>query len=327
MRGYSVLFKFTSGQYIEGRLNVHVFDIVSVGHLTIDSIFLPSRQTPFVVLGGSSTYVCFAARRLDARVSVVSKVGSDFPEAYLWWLGQEGVDSSGVTRVQDAQTTHFELLYNCDLSERVLRLKTRTPPLTLEDLPNPLKAKAIHIAPIAGEITYEVAEKLRSCTDLLSLDPQGLVRDFDENGKVTLGSLKDKRVLELVDIFKSSSNEIEAVTGQSGLESAIRAVHDHGVKIVIVTLGPNGAAVSVEDAVHNVPAYKPEKLVDPTGAGDAFIGGFLAEYVRGEDCAWCSYVGSAAASLVVEGIGPTFFGDREEIYRRARALDEEGIKK
>lgn len=303
-----------------------MFDIVSVGHLSIDSIFLPDRSTPFVVLGGSVAYVSFAARRLDARVAVISKVGSDFPNAYLWWLKQEGVDLSGVTKVENAQTTRFELKYSSSLSDRALQLKNRAPPITIEDLPDSLKAKAIHIAPIAGEITYEIAEKLRSCADVLSLDPQGLVRNFGENGNVILGSLVDKRILGLVDIYKSSLKEIQAVTGLSDIDSAIKAVHEHGVKIVIVTLKANGAAVSVEDTIHKVPAYKPEKVIDPTGAGDAFIGSFLAEYVNGEDCSWCSYVGSAAASLVVEGIGPTFFGDKEEIYRRARLLYEKEIK-
>ena len=303
-----------------------MFDIVSVGHLSIDSIFLPDRNTPFVVLGGSAAYVSFAARRLDARVAVVSKIGDDFPAAYLWWLGQEGVDLSGVSKAANAQTTRFELKYSGDLSDRVLQLKNRAPLISVQDLPNSLKAKAIHIAPIAGEITYEIAEKLRSCADVLSLDPQGLVRNFNENGNVTLGSLIDKRILGLVDIYKSSLKEIQAVTGLSDINSAIKTVHEHGVKIVIVTLKANGAAVSVEDTIHNVPAYKPEKIIDPTGAGDVFIGSFLAEYVNGEDCSWCSYVGSAAASLVVEGIGPTFFGDKEEIYRRARLLYEKEIK-
>jgi sugar/nucleoside kinase (ribokinase family) len=231
-----------------------------------------------------------------------------------------------VSRAENVQTTRFELKYNNDLSDRVLHLKTRAPPIGVADLPNSLKAKAIHIGPIAGEISYEAVEKLRGCSDILSFDPQGLVRNFDENGNVTLGPLMDKRILGLVDIYKSSLREIEAVTGLSDIGSAIRAVHGCGAKIVIVTLGANGALVSVEDMLHEVPTCKPEKIVDPTGAGDAFIGSFLAEYVNGEDCSWCSYVGSAAASLVVEGIGPTFFGDKEEICRRARLLYEKEIK-
>jgi len=302
-----------------------LFDIVSVGHFSIDSIFLPSRQTAFTVLGGSVAYVSFAARHLDARVSVISTVGADFPAAYKWWLQQEGVDLSGVTDVQNALTTRFELRYDNDLSSRTLCSKNRMPPIRVEDLPNPLKARIIHLAPIAGEVTHEVAEKLRSCTEVMSLDPQGLVRNFDENGNVTLKQPRDRRILGLIDVFKSAPREIETLTGLSDVDSAIKAVHSQGVRIVIVTLGAEGALVSVEDTIHRVPAHKPEKFVDPTGAGDAFIGAFLAEYARGEDCAWCSHVGSAAASLVVEGIGPTSFGDKEEIYRRARTLAEKGI--
>ena len=303
-----------------------MFDVVSVGHFAIDSIFLPDRKTPFVVLGGSVAYVSLAARRLDARVSVVSKVGNDFPEAYRWWLGQEGIDLSNVVEAENARTTRFELKYNSDFSDRILRSETRMAPIAVEEMLHPPKAIAVHVGPVAGEVSYDVVEKLRSCCEFMSLDPQGLVRRFDEAGNVSLGPLMDKRLLDHVDIFKSSLVEIQAVTGLSELDQAMKAVHDYGVRIVIVTLGANGAAVSVEDAIHNVPAFKPEKLVDPTGAGDAFIGGFLAEYVRGEDCSWCSCVGAAVASLVVEGIGPTFFGDKEEIRRRALFLYEKEIK-
>jgi sugar/nucleoside kinase (ribokinase family) len=303
-----------------------VFDVVSVGHFVIDSIFLPNRKTPFVVLGGSVAYVSLAARRLEARVSVVSKVGCDFPEAYRWWLGQEGIDLSNVIKAENALTTRFELRYNDDLSDRVLRCETRMSPVAVEEILHPPKAVVIHIGPVAGEITYDVVEKLRSCCEFMSLDPQGLLRRFDQAGNVSLNSLTDKRLLDHVDIFKASLAEIEAVTKLSELDQAVKAIHDYGVNIVIVTLGANGAAVSVDGTIHAVPAFKPEKIVDPTGAGDAFMGGFLAEYVRGEDCSWCSCVGAATASLVVEGVGPTFFGTKEEIRRRACFLYEKEIK-
>jgi sugar/nucleoside kinase (ribokinase family) len=303
-----------------------VFDIVSVGHLCIDSIILPARSKPFVVLGGSPTYVSFAARRLDAKVAIVSKVGGDFPAAYSWWLRQEGIDLSGVVRVDNAHTTRFELKYNSDLTDRTLRLKSKAPPITVEDLPNSLKARAVHIAPIVGEISYEVVERLRGCTEVLSLDPQGLVRNFDENGNVTYGALTDKRILNLIDIYKSSLIEIEAVTNQSNLHTAIKAIHDCGAKTVIVTLGMKGTMLSVEGSLCNIPAYNPEKIVDPTGAGDAFIGGFLAEYINDANYLRCACVGSAVASLVVEALGPTFSGDKVEIYRRARVLYEKEIK-
>jgi sugar/nucleoside kinase (ribokinase family) len=303
-----------------------VLDIASVGHLCIDSIFLPNRQVPFTVLGGSAAYVSFAARRLESRVAVISKVGADFPEAYSWWLGQESIDLSRVTKVESAKSTRFELRYSSDLSDRVLVSKSRAPPITVDELSSPLKASVVHIAPIAGEVTYDVVEKLKGCADVLSFDPQGLVRSFDENGTVSPCPLADKRMLELVKIYKSSLSEIRAVTGIAELSSAIKAVHDCGVEVVIVTLGAKGSVLSADGAIYDVPACVSDRIVDPTGAGDAFMGGFLAEYVNGRNLLRCACVGSAVASLVVESMGPTYFGDKEMIYQRARLLYEKEIK-
>jgi len=279
-------------------------------------------------LGGAVAYVAFSAKRLGSNVSIISKVGGDFPEAYIWWLSQEGIDVSKVAKIKHEKTTRFELNYNSDMSNRTMKLAGKAPPIEAEDLPSSLEAKAIHLAPIANEIPYEVAEKLAKSAEMLSLDPQGLVRVFDENGLVTNKPLKwlDKHILELIDVYKSSQDEIEAVTGVADLKAAIRAVHDFSVKTVIVTLGAKGAALSVEGTTYEIPAYTPCNLVDPTGAGDAFIGGFLAEYVRGKEILWCGCVGSAAASTVVEGVGPTVLGSRDEIYRRANLLYEKGIK-
>jgi sugar/nucleoside kinase (ribokinase family) len=303
-----------------------ISDVTVVGHFSIDSIILPSRSHPFIILGGSVAYVSLVTRRLDGTASIISKVGVDFPEAYMWWLRQEGVDLSGVVKVKTELTTRFELAYSKDLSSRTLRLKSRASPISLSDLPNSLRTRAIHIAPIAGEISYDVIEHLKHCTDVLSFDPQGLLRSFDEAGNVTYCSPVDKSPLSLTDVYKSSQDEISTLTGHSDLNSAIRAIHDFGVETVLVTLGAKGAMLSVDNTLYRIPTCDSAAVVDPTGAGDVFIGGFLAEYTRQKDPLWCACVGSAAASVVVEGVGPTFFGEKEEIYRRARSIYEKEIK-
>lgn len=301
-------------------------DIATVGHFSIDSIFLPARRKPYIILGGSVAYVALSAQRLGANVSVMSKVGCDFPEAYLWWLRQEGIDLSHVSKIGNAFTTRFELKYSGDLSERAMRLESKAPSITAGDIPESFRAKAVHVAPIAGEIEHDVLEKLKKCADFLSLDPQGFLRIFDEYGNVSCGALANKRILELVNIYKSSSEEIKFATSLSDINSAIRAIHDFGVEIVIVTIGVKGAILSVEGASYNIPAYNTEKIVDPTGAGDVFIGAFLTEYVQGKDSLWCACVGSAAASVAVEAVGPTFSDSKTEIYRRAHVLCEKKLK-
>lgn len=303
-----------------------MFDIVTIGHLCIDSILLPDRHVPASVLGGSAAYVSLAASRLEARVGVVSKVGGDFPQAYRWWFEQEHIDMSAVTRLEGAETTRFELRYNHDLSDRVLFLRSRAPPITVDDVPTSLKTSAIHLAPIAGEVDYDVAEAVRRNSEVVSLDPQGLVREFAPDGKVKSCSLADKRLLGVVDIYKSSSEEIKLVTDLDDVNEAIRGVHDCGVKIVIVTLGSDGVLVSSENGSFKVPACMPVEVVDPTGAGDAFMGGFLEEYVNGSNILRCACVGSAAASFVVGGVGPTALAEKVQVYERAHVLYEKEIK-
>ena len=193
-------------------------------------------------------------------------------------------------------------------------------------MPKDFHAKAVHIAPIDNEIPYELVERLKGCADLLSLDPQGLLRSFDEAGNVSVNASVDNRIFSLINIYKSSQNEIFALTGESELKPAIKAIHDVGVETVIVTLGAKGSVLSVEGAQYNIEACPSQVLVDPTGAGDVFIGSFLAEYLQQKESLWCASVGSAAASCVVEGLGPTYFGKKEEIYRRANSLYEKKLK-
>jgi sugar/nucleoside kinase (ribokinase family) len=303
------------------------FDLTVVGHFSVDTIVLPTRKSPFIVLGGATTYTSFAAKNLDACTSVISKVGASFPQAYLWWLEQEGIDISGVTRHPDEATTGFELTYLENFEDRTLKLKSHGPALSTDDIPAGFRSKAIHLGPIANEIPYEVAELLKTCCDILCLDPQGLTRSFDAEGNVFENAAEvNNDIFSLINVFKSSQHEIFALTGEKELKPAIRAIHDVGVETVIVTMGSKGSVLSVEGAQYNIGACPSNVLVDPTGAGDVFIGGFLAEYLKGKESVWCAAVGSAAASMVVESIGPTYFGKKEDIYQRACVLYEKELK-
>jgi sugar/nucleoside kinase (ribokinase family) len=301
-------------------------DVAVVGHFSVDTLVLPTRKLPFTVLGGATTYTSFIVKRLDASASVISKVGANFPEAYLWWLEAEGINIKNVVRHPEEATTGFELTYTHDFVDRTLKLKSKGPPLTVEDLPKDFHAQAIHLAPISNEISLEIAEELKKCADTVSLDPQGLLRSFDAGGNVSDTATVDNHIFALINIYKSSQNEIFTLTGESELKSAIKAIHDVGVETVIVTMGAKGSVLSVEGAQYNISACPSQVLVDPTGAGDVFIGGFLTEYIRQKESLWCAAVGSAAASVVVEGLGPTYFGEKEEIYRRAQVLYEKELK-
>ena len=297
-----------------------MFDLVTVGHFAIDLISSPKITTPKPTLGGPPTYVSVAARKLDAKVSVISKVGEDFSSRHIAWLNANGVDLSGLKRIKGASTTRFILKYAN--WRRQLQLKSRAPPILPEDIPNSLRAKVVHIASVTNEISRDIVDKMRTLTNTLSLDPQGFVREFDIDGNMHLKRWHDQQVLEQIDLYKSSLSEIRMVTGLADLQLAMEKIRDYGARMVIVTRGMKGSKLLFEGKLYDIPACKPKIVRDPTGAGDAFIGAFLAEYVKGKDPVSCACIGSASASFVVEGVGPDVFGEKEEICARASKIYE-----
>jgi len=305
-------------------MQASMFDLVTVGHFAIDLIKSPKIASPQPTIGGSPTYTSIAAAKLGAKVSVISKVGEDFQKKYVEWLKANDVDLSGLKQVKSAATTKFILTYRN--GQRKLQLKDRAPPISTQDIPDSLQTKTLHVAPIANEIQNTVITKLRRLTKILSLDTQGFVRTFDEKGNMHLKPWKANQALAQVNIYKSSSREIRTVTRVKKLPIAMREVQDYGAKIVMVTRGMKGTILLFDDEFYQIPACKPRVFRDPTGAGDAFIGAFLAEYLQRKEPLWCACAGSAASSFVVEGIGPAMFGEKEETYTRARRIYEKGLK-
>ena len=300
-----------------------MFDLVTVGHFVMDLIISPRIAYPKVTLGGPAAFVSLAANKLGAKVSVVSKVGVDFQEC-LAWLRQNNVDLSQVQIVENAFTTGFVLIY--DDKKRKLQLKNRAPQIFPKNIPDSLRAIVIHAAPVANELSIEVIRKLRSKTQLLSVDPQGFLREFDEIGNARLKRLNDMSFLQYCDVFKSTIQEIKTMTGLTKLGTAMKRVRKCGVKTVLVTMGEKGVLAYFGQEFYHIPACKPKTLKDQTGAGDVFIGAFLAEYIRDREPLWCCCVGSAAASFVVEDVGSKRFGEKSEVYERATKIYEKGIK-
>lgn len=301
-----------------------VFDIVTVGHFAIDYIVLPRSDIARQTLGGSPTYVSIAARKLDAQAGVISKVGDDFPKNYIKLLRSDKVDLFGVKKVKNVSTTSFVIKYVNGY--RRLLLKSRAPPILQEDVSPMFKAKVIHVAPIVGEISFEVIEELRKKANMLSLDPQGLLRKFDSNGRGSLRKLVNKRVLEQIDIYKSSLQEIRKIARSRSLKASMKEIQNSGTKIVIVTLGRKGAAILFDETFRRIPAIQPKELIDPTGAGDVFAGAFLAEYVNNNDPMWCACVGSAMSSFKVATVGPLFLAEKEAVYGLAERLHNECMR-
>lgn len=294
-----------------------MFDLVTVGNFAIDLIISRRIASPSPTLGGPPAYVSLSARQLGLKVSAISKVGKDFEE-YVSWLKANDIDLSGLKLAKDALTTNFTLRYTD--GKRKLQLRNRAPLILLEDISASLASKAIHISPVANEISQELVHRLRALTGILSLDPQGFVREFDKEGNMRIKIWRSSEILGRIDIYKSTLEEIKVITGISDLRISMKRIFDIGSKIVLVTRGMKGLMLLFDKKFYNIPSCKPKVLKDYTGAGDVLIGAFLAEYVKGENPVWCGCVGSAAASVKMESIGPKMLGGKEEIYKRATKI-------
>lgn len=106
------------------------------------------------------------------------------------------------------------------------------------------------------------------------------------------------------------------MTETGDLNRAVRIIQGFGPKIVLVTQGAKGLVLCHENEVERVPTIPAEKLVDPTGAGDAYSAGFIVGYLRTKDPKYSALFASCVASFVVEGIGTTTLPTREMVMRR-----------
>lgn len=290
--------------------------IAIVGHLVLDHIFVEGM--PYIpTVGGVPTYAGLAAAKMGSKVKVVSKVGESLPEERLRWLANQGLDLSGVRRLKGVRTTSFEIRY--DGNEREMRLLEKGEPITPGDVPPAIDVDGILLGPVASEIPLETVELLSGLAPCLSLDPQGFLRRFGDDSTVSESKGFDLRILRFVKILKATRKELSLLTGYDDPHTACEFLRTQGPEVVIATGGSSDTILTGNDETIEVPSW-PSRVVDPTGAGDAFLGAFLAEYLNGGELAWCARVGVASASFVVEGYGPSRFGSREEVCDRAGRL-------
>jgi sugar/nucleoside kinase (ribokinase family) len=283
--------------------------IAVVGHIAIDRIITGEGERN--QLGGSPTYVSLITDLLGTHLKAATRVGGDFPEEYATDLAGRGLDVSGSIDA-GAKTTRFVLDYTKPV--RGLGYDSLCTPITPRDVAG-LPDAAI-LAPIVGEIPKETLNAIKS--NILALDPQGFVRKLEPGGSISLQPWLDLGLLRRLSVYKSSARELRLVAGEAGW-AGLEHLNRLGVKVSVETLGGEGAHIAYGGRRLDVPAHVGE-TVDTTGAGDAFIAGFMAEYAEGEDVEWCAAVGSAAASAVVETVGPRINVGKDELFERAEKI-------
>lgn len=271
-----------------------------MGLLVVGSVALDSVETPFGrtenAVGGSAVFFGVAGSLLHP-VWMVGVVGRDYPMAELQRLAERGLDLRGVT-VADGESFRWAGKYGFDLSTRDT-LETRLGVFAnfRPVIPEAFRdAQFVFLGNIDPELQLEVLEQVRR-PRLVACDTM----NYWIQGKRT-ALLK---LLEHVDVLLVNDSEVRELSGDWHIHRAARWVLERGPRYVVVKKGEHGAVLVQRDRIFYVPAFPLDDVFDPTGAGDAFAGGFMAHLARTGDLSegnlrLAMVYGSAMGSFAVE---------------------------
>ena len=288
--------------------------------LVIGSVALDSVETPFGkaedVLGGSATFFAASASLL-APVQLVGIVGKDYPVDRLEALAKRGVDLAGLERA-DGESFHWRGRYRHDLNsaetiETRLGVFSHFRPKIPEQFRN---APFVFLGNIDPRLQLEVLRQV-SKPRLVACDTMNFWIESRRSDILAL--------LSQVDILTLNDAEARQLTEQVNLVKAARWIMEHGPKHVIIKKGEHGAFMFTRSSVFYAPAYPLEEVFDPTGAGDAFAGGFIGYLARTGDLSEPNLkravvYGSAMGSFAVERFSIERFLEigAEDIVKRVR---------
>ena len=293
--------------------------LLVVGSIALDSIFTPFGETADA-LGGSAVYFSVAGSLLHP-VQVVGVVGSDYPQEELRGLASRGIDWSGVEQAP-GESFRWKGKYSYDLQSRET-LETRLGVFAnfQPRLPQAFRAaRYLFLGNIDPELQLGVLEQVQR-PELVVCDTMNY---WIQSKKPALMQL-----LSRVDVLMVNDSEARELSGDWNIHRAGRWILSHGPTRVVIKQGEHGALLIESKRTFYVPAYPLENVFDPTGAGDAFAGGFMAYLARTgsvtEDNVRRAMVyGAAMGSYAVEQFGIRGF-DRvtvKDLERRVRAFQD-----
>jgi len=241
--------------------------ITVVGSIAYDAVKTPFGERERM-LGGAAVHFALAASFFE-QVRVVGPVGDDFGEAELDVLRGHAVDVSDVERVPGGKTFFWRGEYGWDLNSRET-LDTKLGVFEgfqpkLSDTSR--SSDVLFLANIQPDLQREVRLQLPSAR-FVALDSMDLWIDIARDSLV--------QAIESVDCVILNDAELRQLTAKPNLLSAAREVLSWGgPKVIVAKQGEYGAALITREHFFSLPAYPFESVVDPTGAGDTFAGGFV----------------------------------------------------
>ncbi len=273
-----------------------------MGLLVIGSIVLDNIETPFSkienALGGSSTYITLAASYFTGPLHLVGVVGDDFPKEYINMLESHGVQLDGLQVVDGGKTFRYGCKYRYDLNVRdTLFTDLNVFENFQPEIPERWKKDSyVILGNIAPTLQSHVLDQLEGAEfvvcDTMNFWIEGMKNDL-------------LKVLKRVDVLIINDSEARLLANEPNLIKAANMIMKMGPKYLIIKKGEHGALLFGGDTIFSAPAYPLENIFDPTGAGDAFAGGFTGYLHKTRDLSFenlkrAVIYGSSMASFCVE---------------------------
>lgn len=291
--------------------------ILVVGSMAFDDLELPSGHAKNVV-GGSATYSSFVASTF-APVRVVAVVGEDFPDATLGAMRARGIDTVGIERAA-GKTFRWAGRYDADLVHRTtLDTQLNVFASFQPKIPAEYRDSAfLLLGNIHPALQLEVLEQVRA-PKLVLADTMNF---WIQGEPKTLAAL-----LQRIDTLVINDEEARELSGTQNISRAARDILRRGPKRLVIKRGEHGALLFDEYGLFAAPGFPLEDVVDPTGAGDSFAGGFLG-YLAGLSelspiaLRRAMIHATAAASFCVEAVGTSRVAtlEKADIARRVSEI-------
>ena len=293
--------------------------VLIVGSTALDSIKTPTAENPRL-LGGSASHAAVAAS-FFSPVKLVGVVGDDFPRKYIQLYKKHRVDLAGL-QIKEGKTFHWSGEYEVNMNNR----RTLLTELGVFETFSPLLPEAyqnsqfVLLANIAPALQHHVLDQMRR--------PKFVVADtMDLWLNIALVDLIS--LLKRIDGFVLNDSEAYQLTKEDNMFAALKKIHKMGPKYVIIKKGSHGSILSGPKGFFICPAYPLHTVVDPTGAGDSFVGGMMGYLAtaRGSidaNIRRAMIYGSVVASFCCEGFGlnRTTKATRLHVTQRVKELEK-----
>ena len=294
--------------------------------LVVGTVAFDGLETPFGVresiLGGSATYIGMSAGYFVDHVNLVSVVGGDFPDAHINLLKKKNIDTEGLQRIKEGKTFFWKGKYHVDMNSRDT-LDTQLNVLESFDpiIPDNYKdCKYLMLGNLVPAIQLRVLEQLENRPKLIVMDTMNLWMD------ATMDDLK--KMIKLVDVLTINDEEARQLAEENNLVKAAEKIQRMGPSILIIKKGEHGALLfGKEGEIFFAPALPLKNVIDPTGAGDTFAGGFMGHLSKTDDISFDNMkkaliYASTMASFCVETFGPEGLEnlDNKDIELRRKEL-------